>query len=166
MLGDILKHLLIKCYILVVFLAFSLASCNDNVQSTIPNYPVRLNLELTAQYPNFKNSFGQFLYFTAPVKQGEAVGYGGIIIFSGNDDNGNTIYYAYDMACPFEAKNNIRVYPDSTGFSQVVCEKCGSVFGVDYGSGYPVSGPAKEAKEFLKQYRTSLSGDNLYISPK
>ena len=162
-----MKYSWIKLAIFISTLTLFM-SCKDNVQSSIPNFPVNLSVDLTAQYSTFRNSIGQFLYFKSPVKAGENAGYGGIIIYSGIDDNGNTIYYAFDMACPYEAKTTVRVYPDPTGLPQVICEKCGSVFYVDYGSGYPVSGPAKEANEFLKNYRTSLSpsGDVLYISPK
>jgi len=165
LLSHILNRLLIKYYILLTVLAFSFAGCKDNVQSSIPDFPVSLRLDLTSTYPTFKNSVNQFLTFKTPINATDRIGYAGIIVCTGIslDDAGNSQYYAFDMACPYEAKNTIRVYPDTTGLPQVICEKCGSVFDTSFGYGNPISGPAKE---FLKSYRTSLSGDNLYISPK
>ncbi|MEI8085814.1 MAG: hypothetical protein WCG93_06325 [Paludibacter sp.] len=147
-----------------LLLAFYFVSCNDTIKSSIPDYPVSLNLNLTSTYPIFKNSVNSFLFFktSAGLPINNYIGFGGIIVCtSGFDDYGNSLYFAFDMACPNEVKNNIRVYPDSTGLSRVVCEKCGSVFDVSYGNGSPLSGPAKET---LKRYRANLVGDVLYIS--
>lgn len=159
-----LKNTSIKYCLLSLLLAFQFASCNDSIKSSIPDYPVSLDLNLTSTYPIFKNSVNDFLSFKTivglPVTS--RIGFGGIIVCtSGFDDSGNSLYFAFDMACPFEVKNNIRVYPDTTGLSRVVCEKCGSVFDVSYGNGSPISGPAKET---LKRYRTNFVGDVLYIT--
>ena len=155
-----------KYYLSIVLLAFSLASCKDNVQSSIPDFPVYLQLNLTAEFSTFKNSSGQFLVFEKPRTANERVGFGGIILCSGIslDDSGNSQYFAFDMACPYEAKTSIKVHPDSTGLPYVICEKCGSVFDVGLGYGNPLSGPAKDiSKEFLKHYRTTIYGDRLTV---
>lgn len=154
----------LRTYFFCAFLAFSFASCKDNIQSSIPDFPVYLELHLTSTYPTFKNSNNEFLQFKTRENLPESnyIGYGGIIVCTGIgfDDSGNSMYYAFDMACPYEAKNTVRVYPEKTGLPQVVCEKCGSVYDISFGNGNPLSGPAKE---FLKRYRTSLSGDILYV---
>ena len=141
------------------------AGCKDNVQSPIPNYPVYLELNLTSTYPTFKNSSGQFISSEKGIiiTANDRIGFGGVVVCTGItfDDSNNTQYYAFDMACPYEVKNTIKVYPDTTGLPYLVCEKCGSVFDVGFGSGNPISGPAKD---FLKRYKTSLSGDVLYIT--
>jgi hypothetical protein len=135
------------------------------VISSIPNYPVYLSLNLMASYPTFKNSTNQFLYFKnrSGLPESSRIGYGGIIVNSGigMDDAGNTPYYAFDMACPYEANNTIRVYPEKGGLPQVICEKCGSVFDVGFGNGNPISGPSKE---YLKRYRATLSGNYLLLT--
>lgn len=153
-----------------MFLALILASCNDNIQSSIPDYPVYLNLSLTSTYPTFRNSTNQSLTFikgvTPNIPETNYTGFGGILVYSApfTDDNGNTIYYAFDLSCPYEAKNNIRIHLQESSLGKVVCDKCGSVFDISFGSGLPESGPAKEAKDRLKIYRTMFSGDYLQIT--
>lgn len=148
--------------ILSIIGATYFTSCNDNYVSSIPNSPVNLQLNLTSTYSTFKNSVNQYLLFEKRINAYDAIGYGGILVCSGIglDDSGNSQYYAFDMACPYEVDKDIKVYPDKDGLGKVVCEKCGSVYDVGYGFGNPVSGPAKE---ILKRYKTSLSGDNLFI---
>ena len=146
---------LIKYNCLVFSLAIFLGSCNDNVISSIPDFPVYLNLNLTSTYPTFRNSYNKSLTFETVILATDRVGYGGILVYTGFDGN----YYAFDMACPYEVKQSIRVHPN--GLGQAVCEGCGSVFDIGYGNGYPASGKAKEA---LKRYKTILSGDVLIIS--
>lgn len=145
-------------YCLVIFiLAFSVESCNDNVISSIPDFPVYLNLNLTSTYPTFRNSVNQSLVFEKAISVTDRIGYGGILVYTGFDGE----YYAFDMACPYEAKQTIRVHPNDIG--QAICESCGSVYEIGYGIGYPSSGKAKEA---LKRYKAILSGDILYITAK
>ena len=146
-----------------IFLTIFFVSCKDNVQSSIPDYPVYLQLNLTAQYPTFRNSQGKFLTFEKGVTANDRIGFGGIVVCTGItlDDYGGTQYYAFDMACPYELKNTVKVHPDTQGLPHLICDKCGSVFDITFGSGNPLSGPAKE---FLKKYRTSLSGDVLYVN--
>jgi|GEM_PF-1059419 len=122
--------------------------------SKIPNFPVSLELNLTTTYPNFRNSYNHYLTFTKPITVTDRIGFGGILVYTGFDGE----YYAFDMSCPYEAKSNIRIYPNDLG--QAVCEGCGTVFDIGYGIGNPSSGKAKEE---LKRYKTTLSGDILYI---
>jgi len=145
----------LKYYIFTLLLASQLASCDDSYQSSIPDYPVNLELNLTSTYPNF-NSPNMFELFEKPKIATDRIGFGGVIVYIGMDNN----YYAYDMACPYEAKRTILVYRDSTGLPQVVCKTCGSIYDVSYGIGNPTSGPAKEV---LKRYRAIKQGDILYI---
>lgn len=150
-LNQIMKQ--IKITILAIILT-SLSGCYDNVISSIPDYPVHLQLNLTTTYPTFKNSINQYLLFEKRIFETDAIGFGGIIVYTGFDG----AYYAFDMACPHEAKREIKVYPNDLG--QAVCKECGTVYDMSYGIGNPTSGPAEET---LKRYRTSLSGDVLYV---
>jgi len=144
----------IKYIVLALIINLSLAGCNDNYYSSIPDFPVSLDLNLTSTYPTFRNSINQSLTFTKPIFTTDRIGFGGILIYTGFDGE----YYAFDMSCPYEAKQNIRVYPN--GLGQAICEGCGSVFDIGYGIGNPSSGKAKET---LKRYKTSLSRDILSI---
>ena len=147
--------LLIKYSVWLFVIDLFLVGCNDNYISSIPDYPVYLELNLTSTYPTFKNSTNKSLIFKTPITAVERIGYGGILVYTGFDGT----YYAFDMSCPYEHSSTVRVYPNDLG--QVVCEGCGSVFDIGYGIGNPSSG---KAKEILKRYHTSLSGDVLYIT--
>lgn len=130
------------------------AGCDDVYISSIPDYPVSLELNLASSYPNFRNSVNETLLFEKPVKATDRIGFGGILVYSGFDFN----YYAFDLACPYEAKANVKVKPN--GLGQVVCAACKSVYDISYGIGNPVEGPAKE---ILRRYKTAIQGDILYI---
>ena len=150
-----MKSVFLKYYLVFSFLALLFVGCNDNVISSIPDFPVYLQLNLTTTYPTFKNSYNKFYIFKQGVVVTDRIGYGGILVYTGLDGG----YYAFDMACPYEVKQNIRVYPNDVG--QAICEGCGSVFEIGYGICYPSKGVAKEA---LKRYKTTLSGDILIIT--
>jgi hypothetical protein len=152
-----MKFIFLKYSLIISILAFSFAGCNDNVISTIPDFPVYLSLNLTSTYPTFRNSYNKFLLFEKPVFVTDRVGYGGILVNTGFDGN----YYAFDMSCPYEAKQNILVIPN--GLGQAVCQGCGSVFNIGYGIGDPASGKAKQA---LKRYKATLFGDVLEITAR
>ena len=153
----------VKYLLLTILVGTSTTGCYDNVQSSIPDLPVSLQLNLTTTYPTFKNSSNQYLLFEKRYLETDRIGYGGILVCTGValDDYGNSTYFAFDMACPYEADKDVKVYPDENSLGKVVCEKCGSVFDVGYGFGNPLSGPAKET---LKKYRTTISGDYLIVS--
>jgi len=142
-------------YFIISFLVISVVSCNDNIISSIPDYPVYLNLNLVTTYPTFRNSINQYLIFKKPVLVTDMIGYGGILVYT--DFNGD--YCAFDLSCPYEAKQNILVVPNKVG--QAVCEGCGSVFNISDGIAEPVSGKAKQT---LKRYKATLSGDILYVN--
>ena len=151
-----MKHLIKYCFIIILLLG-SLTGCNDNIQSSIPDFPVYLELNLITTYPNFRSPLQ---YQTFETMSGlsiiSRIGFGGILVCTGFDNE----YSAYDMACPYEAKQKIRVHPN--GLGQAVCDSCGSVFDIGYGFGSPISGKAKQT---LKQYKTTLSNDILYVTP-
>lgn len=151
-------------YFIVLILAFCFVGCDDTYKSSIPNVPVNLKINLTSEEPLFKNSANKYLLIKTRDYEYDRIGYGGILIYSSIDfdDSGKTKYYSFDMACPYEADRNIKVYPKEDAFGQVVCEKCGSVYEIGYGFGNPSSGPSKEP---LKKYHIYIdSYDNLIVS--
>lgn len=146
---------LLKHIVLSIFVSLAFTGCNDNVISSIPDFPVYLELNLTSTYPTFRNSHNKFLTFEKGVFVTDRTGYGGILVYT--DLNGE--YCAFDLSCPYEAKRTVRVVPNDSG--QAVCEGCGSVFDLTSGIGNPISG---KAKEMLKRYKAILSGDILYVT--
>lgn len=143
----------VTIFLFIVSLFF--VACDDTYVSSIPDYPVNLQLNLTTTYPTFKNSYNQYILFEKRVFETDRIGFGGIMVYSSFEGN----YYAWDMACPYEANKNIKVRPNDIG--QAVCDSCLSVFDLGFGVGNPSSGPAKEV---LKRYKVTVSGDYLYIS--
>lgn len=157
-----MKTILLQ-FVSACILFWLFTGCKDNYISSIPNYPVYLELNLTASYPTFKDNPYQYLTFTKARFDYEAVGFGGILVFCGlGNQSSHFEYFAFDMACPHEAQADVKVKPNDQG--QATCEKCGTVYDISFGIGNPIKGPSKEA---LKPYKTSLKskpfGDFLYI---
>jgi len=140
--------------ILLLFLT-TLFSCEDNYISPIPNYPVQLRLNFTtADYSDFKYSVGQTRLIEKPILATDRIGFGGIVVCTNHFGE----YMAYDMSCPHEAKQKTKIRPNNVG--QLVCDSCKSVYDISQQSAFPVSGPSKHP---LKQYKTMVDGDYLYI---
>ena len=161
-----------SCFFSAIISLF-LISCDDTYISSIPDYPVYLELDLMTTYPNFRNSANKYLFFEKPITVIDRIGFGGIVVYSTGwiDDGGKNIYYAFDMACPYEHNSNIKVHELKNDLGKVVCEKCGTVYDISNGVGNPTKrvrlnlpDTTALAKEVLKRYRTSFSGDILYIT--
>ncbi len=138
-------------------------ACEGPYISPIPPYPVSMRLNLTASYPTFKNSVNEYLIFTQAIVATDRIGFGGLLVCTGvmTDDYGNSIYYAYDLACPHEADALIRVEPLTDRLGEVICPHCETVYNAGFGFGEPLSGPSKHP---LKRYKTYFQGDILTIT--
>ena len=140
-------------------LTLQFVACDDTYISSIPDFPVYLELNMAAKYATFKNSTNKSFSFirgiTPNIPETNYTGYGGILVYTGFDGS----YYAFDLSCPYEHKQTTRIKPNDLG--QAVCDSCGTVFNIGYGNGDPSSGVAKET---LRRYKTNLSGDILYIT--
>ncbi|MDR1678317.1 MAG: hypothetical protein LBR81_00875 [Prevotellaceae bacterium] len=136
-------------------------ACEDvNSNSSIQSYRVYINQNLNQYAIELRTMGGSKTYTEVIWNEGvAAIGYGGVLVIHGYDDN----YYAFDMACPKEKKRTVRVQPNGAG--QAVCEQCGSVFNIGYGSGNCVSGEAKEAlRRFRVSVQASTQGDILQVN--
>lgn len=137
-----------------MFLPFLLLSCDNSYDSSIPDFPVYLELDFrVSPYNTLKNSVNQYLIIDHWIQTGR-IGFSGVLVYT--DFEGK--YCAFDLCCPYEAQRDIKITPNENG--EAVCEKCGSVFSIAYGIGNPVSGPAKQP---LKRYKAIVQGDVLYI---
>lgn len=155
-----LKYCIVCCVI-----ALALLSCDDSYQSSIPDYYVNLSLDLNTSYSSIRNNPNHYLLFEKPNFATDGVGYGGILVYCGWD----SYYYAFDLSCPYERKPSTRVHPNDLG--QAICDSCKTVFDISLGIGNPISRKRLNAsdttalaKEPLRRYKASLSGNILYIS--
>ena len=159
----------IRNIVVVTMTCLFIAGCDDTYISSIPDYPVSLQLNLYVNpYNTIKENPNHYLIFDSksPNYGGVyAIGYGGVLVYCGFDYN----YYAFDLSCPYEHKQEIKVKPNDLG--QAVCEKCGTVFDIGYGVGNPskrirpnLPDTTALAKEVLKRYRTSMQNNYLYIT--
>ncbi len=145
MYAKVKKTIIVCLAIMSVFLS----SCEDKNQLRIPNAPVFLKLNLTTEYPTFRNNVNDTLIFVRPRiahQREDYLGFGGVLVVVGIGENG-TKYYAYDLACPYEAKSTIRIYPQADGTAK--CNVCGSEFYLTDGWGRVSKSPSKWS---LKRY--------------
>ena len=153
-----------KLLLLVFFIAILFTSCEQISDDRIP--PVSVNIEFSNV--GMWNTYGvvgatDFRYFVKsefkpsgyPYTGLTYTGFGGVLLVS--DIMGTPL--AYDMACPYEAKSNVRISVDKEKL-QAVCPKCGSRFDIFDNPGYPISGPAAEKRYGLQRYR--VFGPNEY----
>ena len=87
------------------------------------------------------------------------VGFGGVLIIHGFSSNGGLNFFAYDLACPYEADNNVLVIPDDEGKAR--CPKCGSVYVTMWGTGIPDT--QSVSKYPLLPYYVQSAGGNTYV---
>lgn len=129
------KYLFI--FILILFMNLS---C-DEIDSQIPEVPVRLTINLTIH--NELTIPGNSVLF-------EHYGFGGIIVYCELPGS----YYAYDAACTNEINQSCSLKNEGI---LGTCSCCESKF-ILSGSAYPSEGPAAAP---LKQYNVSVLGNNL-----
>ncbi|MDL2266277.1 hypothetical protein LJC43_07850 [Parabacteroides sp. OttesenSCG-928-G21] len=119
---------------LVVFLI--VAGCTKTEKSRVPYAPVFFTVSL--QYEDKELSgLLKTKSFTKTRKAGEYIGYSGIFVVHGVDEN----FYAFDLCCPHEAQQDVKVTPSDDGVA--TCSECKTVYDISYGGGYPMSGPSK-----------------------
>jgi len=122
--------------------------------SSVPSYPVHMELNILAEYPNFVPSGGiQALTFTERRYATEAIGYAGLLVYTAFDEQ----YHACDLCCPHCLKRDKPVEVDGM-FAH--CPTCGEDYDISYGYATPSRGISKER---LRPYYTSYSGGKLLV---
>lgn len=141
-----------------IFVLFAFFSCENDDQLRIPDVPVYLELDLNGRFSTFRNAYDTVVYdHNTPKTVKDYIGFGGILVNVGYD--GRT-YFAYDLACPYEVDQGIRVYPDESGM-KAVCRSCGSEFEIWNGTGMVSKPPSKWN---LKRYKTRVSNGIVYVT--
>ncbi len=144
----------IKALTANIILLFAGCGNEYNSYNPIPDMPVNYTLNIIRDAPILITQ-GGYLSITEPNKQGQYIGYGGLLIFYGFDNN----YYAYDLSCPHECQKDVRIEPSMAGVA--TCPVCSTKYDIGFGSGLPSGGESKYA---LKRYTVMVSGENLRVT--
>ncbi len=84
-------------------------------------------------------------------------GFGGILLVS--DVNSQPL--AYDLACPYECKNDVRINVVDNSYAE--CPKCHSTYDIFMNLGTPLSGPAAERGYGLTRYSVYPGAQGEYM---
>lgn len=137
---------------LILLLSLLTACKNSTFNSSVPNAPVHLVLNIVGEYPHFVTSnIGESLIFTSKRYETDFIGYAGLLLFIPMDAQ----YHAYDLACP---NCLAQVMLDGMFAS---CPKCNESYDLSYGLAVPTQGISKEA---LRHYTCRFDGTRLTIT--
>lgn len=158
--------LISKHILTAVAFAAAVCSCTSIDDDRIPPYAVYLPFNTEADWITYgvagAASHKQFIKSQRipanyPWTAMSMTGFGGILLCT--DYMGNPV--AYDLACPVECRQDVRVAVDNnTG--QAVCPVCGSHYDIFGTYGYPLSGPAHERHYGLQVYHVSINANSTY----
>lgn len=138
----------------------ALGSCSNSDDNRVPPYPVRISFVTVGDW----NVYGvggalDYRYFTKsnptqpadfPYTMLSETGFGGVLLVG--DILGQP--RAYDLACPVEAKRDVRIYVDREK-SVGVCPVCHSTYEV-FELGNAISGEAAAHGYSLRQYSVAV----------
>lgn len=160
-----------------IVLLLAVSACNQVDDDRIPSLPVYINLS----GPGMWNSYGvagvglsrEFINFEGvrspsgfPYNANTYVGFGGVLLVGGMDPftSQPNVPLAYDLSCPVERSQTVRVYIDPDNLD-AVCPQCGSHYDVVVAGGSPVSGPALTGKYkyALRRYVCDQANGGGYI---
>lgn len=145
-------------FLSLMALLSALSSCNQVDDDRIPSLPVYINLSGAGLW----NSYGvsgvgisrRFINYQGeqspagfPYNANTYVGFGGVLLIGGIDPftSEPNVPLAYDLSCPVERSQTVRVVVDADNL-EAVCQVCGSHYNVVSAGGSPVSGPALTGK--------------------
>lgn len=142
------------------------SACNQVDDDRIPSLPVYINLSGAGMW----NTYGvsgvgisrDFINFQGvvspsgfPFTANTYLGFGGVLLIGGVDPftSEPNVPLAYDLSCPVERSQTVRVAIDPDNL-EAVCPVCGSRYDVVMAGGSPVGGPALtgEYKYALRRY--------------
>lgn len=158
-----------------ILIAVIFSGCETIDNNRIPAVAVNLPIGDIGQWNTYGvAAFGQYRYFIRenrtpsnfPYNETTHTGFGGILLIGGMDPftAETNVPLAYDLACPVECKNNVRVAIDPNTL-EAVCPQCGSHYDVVMTGGAPVDGPALtgEYKYRLQPYKCLPTASGGYI---
>ncbi|MDR1746273.1 MAG: (2Fe-2S)-binding protein [Tannerella sp.] len=140
---------------LIVFVLLCLA-CHK-IEDPIGNFPVYLRLDLTFEDKELRNIPSCKTYTAKDINSNiERVGFGGVLVVHAVDG----FFYAFDLACPYEASRSALVVPDENSLN-VVCPRCGTKYDISIGAS---GAPNGVSKYYLKRYAVMENGSQLIVS--
>lgn len=152
-----------RAVITAIVVIAALGSCESVDDERIPPVAVRVELDNQGLWDTYGvHGYGDYKYFIREEKIPSnytytdltMTGFGGVLLICGNSGGDYNSPLAYDLACPVEAKYNVRLQIDKSTF-EAYCPKCGSRFDVCENYGLPISGDAKSRNFGMKQYRVT-----------
>lgn len=174
-----LKYIIILGIILTVF------SCGkDEPKYSIPAAPVNFLLNTTSWDNHLAAGVGNICVYIRTNDKGEydklvagvksvktfnseraggsyLVGYSGLLVINTGSTFTPTPYAAFDLCCPNEGIQTIRVLPTDNGVAE--CPVCKSTFDILNGSGMALSGEAKNQKKNLQSYYISQKSGSEFL---
>ena len=136
-----MKYLLLVCSSLMLFV-----SCSKDIESTVPNVPVNIRLNLDNPAYIQLNSIGGSMSIEG--------GNRGIIVYH----RGFEDYVALERTCSYSSTDTCAYVSIDSAISSVGCRCCGSRFQLLDGA--PIKGPANAS---LRSYKTNIVDRYLYI---
>jgi hypothetical protein len=161
---------IIKCATLL-FTLCATTSCESINDERIPPVAVYIDLSNQATWDTYGvHGYGQHRQFIKqeripanyPFSALSYTGFGGVLLISGRSGDDYNSPLAYDLACPVEAKNNVRLSIDQQTF-EAYCPKCHSRFDVCENNGAPISGEALSRNYGLQRYKVNPAQMGGYI---
>lgn len=144
----------------ILLSALIFQGCDESLSSSIPDVRFRIQCDMRQAAYSSLNSPGQFITIEKN-NHGVTVGYAGLIVgqstFPGF--NNETVYYAFDRACPVEAKTNVILSIPTDKVGKAVCPQCGTEYDLNNGGI-----PNGKGKEYLKRYSVAVNSDIITIS--
>ena len=142
--------------------------CENKYKSPVPDVPVEISLNMLTYNPTFGSVLNDTMIFVRPRTYPPfTIGYAGVLVVVGYDENLSNRFFSYDLCCPYEADPNVRVYtgmhllyPEKYKEGYAVCPKCGSEFYITDGWGRVSKGPSKHP---LKRYQTDYINNYLIV---
>ena len=150
-------------WVCLFVLALALYSCQEQgveleAEHPLRRLPIALKVSLDHEGRALLEPYSYMLY-QKPLYRGERLGYMGVVVVHGVNDN----YLAYDLACPFCWPTEEAVVPSLNSDKGVVvaeCMECHTVYDLALGLAHPVAGPGSFP---LLEYRVYRRGSQLWI---
>ena len=161
----------------LIAVAGSHAGCHDVNSDRIPLMPVRIPFATIGDWHTYGISGAATArsYIKGTGSSGQpagypytaltATGFGGVMLIGTYTYSGNpllTAPVAFDLACPVEARADIRIAVDPDE-SCARCATCGSTYDIFQGNGMPLSGPASRLGYGLRHYRVVAGQASEYL---